>query len=268
MRYYFKHKREKTSQCNICLSEAKLTWDHIPPQGGIDLSEVEQKSIMQHLTSTSNHSIFSQNGVKYRTICSDCNNRLLGAKYDIALNSFANELGSFLKSSLQLPHTVMFKTQPGLILKGLIGHLLAAKGEIPSSKIDEQFREYFLSEEICIPKDFRVFYWIYPYDSIKIIRDVGMPSIRGDFQSGFSIFSTLKYFPIAYLVTEAKQYSGLHEMTSYCTGSIYDYVEIPINLSEVHKENWPEHGRDNILMGGESLNSGVSAVPRRKTKLK
>lgn len=267
MTHYFKYKRNKIGPCNICLAQSKLTWDHIPPKGGIELTEVEQKNIMQHLTDSKNTNyVLSQNGVKYRTICSTCNNSLLGAKYDTALNAFTNELSSFLKTSLQIPPVVMFRTQPGMIIKCIIGHLLAAKGDLENNLIDQQFRDYFLDDSKVIPADYKVFYWVYPYNSIKIIRDIGMPSIRGNFKSKFSLFSTLRYFPIAFLITDAEDYCGLNEVSKYCSGSIEDFIEIPIDFSQKFDENWPEYGEDNFIMGGESLQSGVSAVPRMKLR--
>ncbi|WP_044479529.1 hypothetical protein [Paenibacillus antibioticophila] len=265
MTHYFKYKREKTGTCNICLAQSKLTWDHIPPKGGIKLSEVEQKNILQHLTDSKNNNyVLSQNGVKYRTICSTCNNGLLGAKYDVVLNAFANELSLFLKTSLQIPQVVKFKTQPAMIIKCIIGHLLAAKGDLENNLIDHHFRDYFLDDSKVVPAYYKVFYWVYPYNSIKIIRDIGMPSIRGDFKSKFSMFSTLRYFPIAFLITDAEEYSGLNEMSKYCSRSIEDFVEIPIDFTKIFDENWPEYGENNFIMGGESLQSGVSAVPRVK----
>ncbi|MCY9764399.1 hypothetical protein M5X06_08555 [Paenibacillus alvei] len=182
MRHYLKYKRDKTGLCNICLEQSKLTWDHIPPKGGIELSEVEQKNIIQHLTDSKNTNyVLSQNGVKYRTICSTCNNSLLGARYDTVLNTFANELSLFLKTPLQIPPLVMIRTQPAMIIKCIIGHLLAAKGDLENNLIDQRFRDYFLDDCKVIPTGYKVFYWVYPYNSIKIIRDIGMHSIRGDF---------------------------------------------------------------------------------------
>ncbi len=42
--YFTKFKREKVSQCNICKKMKPLSWDHIPPKGGIHLSSVGQET--------------------------------------------------------------------------------------------------------------------------------------------------------------------------------------------------------------------------------
>jgi len=76
--YYAKMKRDKNHFCNICKSKTLLTWDHVPPQGGIDITPVEQETILERLTASKDDRqyLISQNGVKYRTICKDCNDRL------------------------------------------------------------------------------------------------------------------------------------------------------------------------------------------------
>lgn len=78
------------------------------------------------------------------------------------------------------------------------------------------------------------------------------------------MFSTLRYLPIAFLITDVEDYCGLNEMSKYCSNSIEDFVQIPIDFTKIFDENWPEYGEDNFIMGGESLQSGVSAVPRIK----
>ena len=42
--YLTKFKREKVSQCNICKRVKPLSWDHVPPKGGIREKERGQVS--------------------------------------------------------------------------------------------------------------------------------------------------------------------------------------------------------------------------------
>src|SRR6056297_3557589 len=89
--YITKCKREKVSQCNICKKVKALSWDHVPPKGGISLTSVEQETVFQRLTINGEKRKYtiSQNGVKFRTICKECNEKI-GSKYDPVLNDFAN----------------------------------------------------------------------------------------------------------------------------------------------------------------------------------
>jgi len=79
---YVRVKREKKGVCNICLNPGDLKWDHVPPQGGVDVAPLDQYTIIERLAGCSNNPnrILSQNGVKYRTLCQNCNSNLLGGQ--------------------------------------------------------------------------------------------------------------------------------------------------------------------------------------------
>ncbi|MGG2197881.1 hypothetical protein [Paenibacillus validus] len=268
--HYLKFKREQIGRCNICGIKAKLTWDHVPPKGGQLMTEVEQESIFQYLVGNRERRYqLSQNGVKYRTICGNCNNAVLGAKCDPALNELASDIMLMLKTSVLLPKsTIKVRTKPALISKAIMGHMLSASGDYGESKFDERFREYVLDDSLVAPKGIKILYWVYPYMSIKIIRDVAMPQYRGDWgdfrRGGVGIFSIMKYPPLGFLVTDLDSYEGLAELTQYCGSNLDDEAEIPIRLNDLKPEYWPEAGDDTFLMGGEGLGNGVSAVPRNK----
>ena len=95
---YREHKGHKTGPCNICGTRGQLTWDHVPPKGGVDLQLVEIERATAVFTSSlgMEKPEISQNGLKFRTLCATCNNKRLGAKFDPALNSLALAGGSFL----------------------------------------------------------------------------------------------------------------------------------------------------------------------------
>ncbi|MCR8928846.1 hypothetical protein NLI92_004269 [Priestia megaterium] len=263
---YKKHRREKISQCNICLKEAKLSWDHVPPKGGIKLTAVEQEPLLQYLSRNDEERKFntSQNGVKYRTLCSDCNSKL-GSCYDPTLNQFALEIGQILKSKLTLPQTINIKTKPSHLIRSICGHLLAAKNDVEYTNFDTELREFVFDESKQLPENYKVFYWLYPYSSTIIMRDTGIVNINKD--KRFGMINTLKYFPVAYMVTDFKQYEGLRELTSFCSQNISEEISIPIDLAPIRESYWPELvDKDNILFSGSAVNSGVYALPKRKNK--
>jgi len=139
--HYQKFKRkENPSICNICLEEKKLSWDHVPPKGGIDLIAVKQESILSKFTipETEKAYKFSQNGVKFRTICSACNS-YLGLNYDTELNSFVLKIKEYIESKLELPSKMDFAAKPNKIIKSLMGHFLAAKVDIENTKSTKRF---------------------------------------------------------------------------------------------------------------------------------
>jgi hypothetical protein len=268
--FYIKNKREQFGQCNICHEERSLSWDHIPPQGGIRVTSVEMQSIFRVMISNNTNFKIqeSQNGLKFRTICKQCN-ELLGRMYDPAINDFAIGVGRYLTSSLKFPSVVYYNVKPNLICRGILAHLVAAKIDSHPSIFDEKVCDFILDESRTIPDDIFIYYWLFPYNFIFVIRDIIMPAIRGNF-SGQIFCHLLKYFPIAYLVGNKPRYEGLLELTQYRKHGLDYEIEIPINLKKAEHPQWPEMpDRGNILVGGQSLLDSIMAQPRiKKQKLK
>jgi hypothetical protein len=160
---YVKTKGLRVDSRKLCAKITTLTWDHVPPKGGITLEPVEIEQIFQALTGNQAVPKFqmSQDGMKFRTICKSCND-LLGSKYDRALNEFALGVGQFLKTRLHLPSVIKYKTRPMAVARTILGHLLATKVEPDRGFIDHDIRSFFFDEAIPVPSDIHIFYWIYP----------------------------------------------------------------------------------------------------------
>ncbi|MGE1198303.1 hypothetical protein ACQJ18_26825 [Priestia megaterium] len=262
---YKKYSREKVSKCNICLKEANLSWDHVPPKAGIKLTAVEQEPLMQYLSGDYEERTYkiSQNGVKYRTLCPECNAKL-GSYYDISLNNFAKEIGQILKSRVAFPKIIKIKTKPSHLVRAICGHLLAAKNEIDFTTFDTSMRDFVFNETKKVPDNYKIFYWLYPYSSTVVMRDTGIVNINKRVKK-LGMINLLKYFPIAYMVTDLKEYEDLKELTSYCNEDINEEVYIPIDLSQLKEYSWPEIvNKDSILFTGQAVHSGVYALPKRE----
>ncbi len=264
--YFTKFQREKVSRCNICKKRKHLSWDHVPPKGGIYLSAVEQETVFSHMTVTKVNRKYSisQNGVKYRTICKECNEKI-GRKFDPVLNGFTRGVGNILKSNLILPSIIYYKAKPNLLIRAILAHLLAAKADIDKATMDEQIRNFIFDENANIPDEINIFYWVHPYINTVIIRDVAMLAVRGKFGGEVGFFSIFKYFPIAYLVCNLKEYEDLNELTLYRNSKPQDIIDIPINLKDIRGPEWPESvDNENMIIGGQSIKSSVFAIPRNK----
>ena len=261
--HYVKTKRAKVGRCNICLEEKSLSWDHIPPKGGISLTTMEMQSLFRIFTGNEKPRIReSQNGLKFRTICKECN-ELLGQKYDNVVNEFATSVGNYLKSNLKFPKIIHHKTKPKRLMKGILGHIVAGKIEIDECLFDEKVREVILDEEADIPEELNIFYWIYPYDSIVLMRDFVMLAVRGSFDE-IGFFQVFKYFPMAYLVANKPRYEGLYELTKYRQCDIDDEIEIPLQLDVIKHRFWPEMvDSGNMVAGGQAITNAVSATPKK-----
>jgi len=189
--------KRKDKICNICLKDKALTnenlsWDHVPPKGGIDLSTMKAR---RYDVDISVDRTIIQNGLKFRTLCSDCNSKL-GSFYDIAFNSFLIDVKKYLLSKIvQFPYV---ESYPTLLIKGLLAHILATKTQECCSKIDQETRKFIFNSEAILSPDIHVYYWLFPFNC-TIIREEEM---YFNPYSGEKLHITmLKTFPIAFAVT-------------------------------------------------------------------
>jgi hypothetical protein len=265
MLHYVKSKREKESICNLCREKKTLSWDHVPPKGGIDLVPVEMETVFEIMAGDRERQKLreSQNGVKYRTICRECNS-YLGLEYDPVINDFATSVGCYLKSGIALPEKISHKVKPQRLMKALLGHIVAAKVAIEDTTFDRVARAYVLDPNMLLPEDIHIFYWVYPYATSVTIRDFGMFVPRGTFEQP-AVFQLLKYYPVAYLCSTQPEYAGLTALSWYRHAELDREIDIPINLKRVEDPYWPEAPSDednNVFFGGQSAATAVHARPR------
>ncbi len=263
---YFKNKQERVGVCNICKNYRELTWDHVPPQGGIYSVPVEIESAFVYLYPNEKRNFFiSQNGCKYRTLCKECNS-LLGSKYDYIINSLNRTLLTINKLDLYFPNRIEYITSPVSLMKGLLGHLLASKIILTESEIDPLIRECVFDDDKPIPDNIHIFYWLYPYNQTTIIHDIAMPIRRGTISS-MTIFSILKFFPIAYLITDIPHYEDLESLSKYRNLGLRDTCKIPIRLNQMKSINWPENTDDNnFILYQKNSSNNLTAKPKVKNK--
>lgn len=264
-RAHIRFKREKVSVCNICRTIKPLSWDHVPPKGASSISEIEQRGILTKLADSAAQEQYdiSQNGVKYRSVCKQCN-EMLGSRYDPALIELTETVGAFLKTELTLPRFLTVKAQPVAVVKSIFGHVLAAKGHVDDYVMDQQMRPCVVGEDTPIPDNLYVYYWLYPYNYIVVLRDIMMPAIRGRFKT-FGSFNVLKYFPLGYLICDLSKYENLPELTIFRKLATHATATIELDLGSSKHPKWPESTEgNNILVGGLSLESAVFANKRGK----
>ena len=262
--HYAKVKREKVGRCNICLEEGLLSWDHVPPQGSFDPAPTEIRTVFQVLTArepVKGSTRDSQNGVKFRTICKPCNEKL-GQEVDPTLIDFTTQLGRFLTSRLELPPVITIQTKPNRLLRAVLAHLVSAKAELDDALFDSTVRPSCRSLETPIPDGIFVFYWVYPHPEQVVLRDVGMPAKRGVFND-VMFCHLLKFFPIAFLVSDASAYEGLPDLSRYKDSGPDEIAEVRIDLRDIRPRGWPETpDRGNILFGGQAMASSIVGIRR------
>lgn len=256
---------KKDSICNICQQEKVLSIDHVPPQGCPPAkSRVTSRLLYQMIGDKSLRPRQDQNGVTFRTICSDCNN-LLGSRYDRALVDISLKIESFVESNLILPDSFEIECQPNAVMRSVLGHLLAAKTETDEVPIDELIRPCVIDPSMPIHDDIHILYWVYPYEETVILRDFGMPAVRG--RSGdFGFFNLLKFYPLAFLVThQLPSYEGLSSLHQFNQLAPGEKRNVQINLRSTKQSSFPvEFSDKNFIAIGRTERDSVRSVPKSK----
>jgi hypothetical protein len=248
--------------CNICRLEKELSDDHVPPKS---CPPAKSRVISQLLYEIIGYNAFrpriSQNGVVFKTICKDCNNKLLGGQYDRDLGEFSKRIESFLNSSLSLPESFEVECYPNSVMRSVLGHLLAAKTETDDVVIDNLIRPCIKDKSLPIPDDICIFYWIYPYEETVICRDFCMPAVRGKFKE-VGYFNLIKFYPLAFLVTyQLHSYEGLPSLHKFNTLSPSVKANIQINLRPLRQSNFPE--AYDLIAFGRAAKDWVRSVPTK-----
>lgn len=261
--------------CQICSKHGSLTYDHVPPQGATTLTKVEIRTLIQAYGGIAAKPSYSQNGLKFRTICSHCNNVKLGAMHDPHLNNLCKELSIYLRavvdSRLFVGHKRAFTVKPQRIARSVVGHLLAGCipedfGQTPiSAPVPDALRKYFMNECEPFPDGMDIYYWLYPSKKQVIANYISFADIR---YKGFTAASILKFFPLAFMLVWSKtQSAGIpHQLLlSKNDIGIDDISNLEIDFNNIPPPNWPETpGDNNYVMFNDSLTAVAQDKPGRK----
>ena len=176
--HYDKKKRNEIDRCNICGKRTKLSWDHVPPKCCNNNSKIKVNTFFEGPPNDGAKDYIKnfQNGVKYRSICNECNNSLLGGNYDKELERFTQTIDRNLTTNIILPRDINIKINVNMLCRAICGHLLAAKNFFDNSINENILREYVLNDSLYPPENFKLLYWIYPYSAIFIMRDFWIES--------------------------------------------------------------------------------------------
>ncbi len=193
---YIKEKRDPVGCCNICGKKSNLTWDHVPPKTVTNGYSVNVNRLFNGLPENRNCEAVYKKGIKYRSICSDCNNALLGEN-DKYYSKFAGDIFNAINEAKTKP---WITTKISKVCKAVLGYFLAAKNSYDEyCVIDKTIRDYLLGK-IDKPKC-KLFYWIYPYDTVNVARDISLVNVHGGYIPKGTI-SIMACCPVGFLLTD------------------------------------------------------------------
>lgn len=266
MRNYIKKKRAKKDFCNICGRKRNLTWDHVPPKAIGNHYQIDTNTLLNGMPTKNDYQERYQSGIKYRSICDDCNNAILG-KYDITYRNVCEQIISLFNSDIYLSKVINIPVEINKLCRAICGHMLASKNFFDTDcSIDIELREYVLNPSIPMKSSLKLYYWIYLYNSICIARDSVVKGFKKDVFPD-NMVSLMAAFPLGFLLdSEEDNQCGLNDLFKYTTSNINDIIDIPINFNSVYYPNsnverhfmWPfivsdqEYGAS-FIIGGDSL---------------
>jgi hypothetical protein len=225
--------------CRICGKWAKLSEDHVPPRACGNKNKIE-------IIYSENKKLISQNGLKCKTICENCNSSLLGGNYDKSLIHLYNDVNSIKKIILNKRE---FNVNVKSLVRCILGHFIA----LNVYEKDETVQETLKKEPSIENKTFTkyrnfvtgnddelentlCYYWYYKYDDIKIYPYICKLNII----TKMSILGALiKIKPIALFIVDTKHSSitykdiptidfNVNRITFNYRNSIrYDFPQMP-----------------------------------------
>lgn len=260
-------KGPKEGKCNICGKFGLLTEDHTPPKGCAKISQVEMNSLIEILNAekSTKGGRISQNGVKFRTLCNECNNSHLGTNYDLEFIDFTNRAKAYMTSKIQLPRVMKIKAKPQKIARALYGHLSAVGVDSYNENENNlRMKEWFLDENLAFPDCFKIYYWPYPYKKQILIRGAGLRNLK---VKDSAYIWLMKFFPIAFLIVwdnpKGYEYPNLSNFHNFKNMVGNEEVEMPIILRNIPHERWPECPENHSMLA-YNHKFAVGALERNK----
>ena len=269
--------RPQIDKCNICEKIDRLTEDHVPPKFWHNSSN---KRYSQGLgtydpeKTTKQFPWTARGGIVFRSICSDCNNRILGSDADKPLKALCDQIHSNLKGG---NNYINCHIKPNRVARAVLGHMLAAKDFFDDAcVVDKALREYVLDPFAMPPKNLSLFYFVYPYNTIVIGRDVAVkqvtPKLNGS-RVPDGMVSCLYSYPVGFLLAEAGQNLYLRDLFEYCSEDIDEENDILCTIDSHHYHGtkiprdplWPIKISDDIdgtsiLIAGQAMKRLIVAI--------
>lgn len=271
---YIKEKRAAVDNCNICGKVAALTWDHVPPKSITNGICVNANRLFEGVPEDNRCAAIYKNGVKFRSVCAECNNKLLGTN-DKYYMKFADDIANVINQG-SLEHQYI-DVNISKVIKSVLGHFLAAKNSYDDKCIiDKSIREYLLGKNSR--PNCKLYYWIYPYNTINIVRDVALINMNGSVVPSGTI-SVIACSPVGFILTDYDgEMPGLVNLISLLTNNDEACIRLKLDVSSAFYPNsniirhysWPcnigddQYSVSAVLVGEYGFEDSRFATRRRK----
>lgn len=245
--------------CVICGEHAKLTRDHVPPEGCNNNVDVVLQVLHQETgPSKQSRKTFSQGGTHFRTLCERCNSYRLGSKYDPELIQLSNEVTNIAlavkERKLVLPQHISAFVRPQKVARSVIGHILAAtaieetKNGPLSAPFPNALRQYFLNENEPLPATVDIYFWIYPSRRQVVVKNSGKFSFG---RKGVLLGHILKFLPLGFWVLWERPKSmpmNLPVLVPDKNMGVDQLCQVELDLGAIPRLDFPEAPNDDEVI--------------------
>lgn len=224
--------------CHICLQNAKLSADHVPPQScknkGIQQLVLEY-ILNENNVATTKKKTF-QNGTKFYTICEKCNNDLLGGNYDREIEYFMKEVENQINSNNKI---ISVNININKLCRAICCKLLSMNSNVENNFIGNMLRQYIFDTNMKQLSNSKLFIRYYPYkDKIFYARNI-FPLTK-DYAG---ITSCLYFYPFAFMLTTSlhnlnddwanieKNNYNMCDLFNFTTNNINDNTTFSFDIS-------------------------------------
>lgn len=226
-------KENNDNICNICnLYYDKLSQDHVPPKCMGNFGDGLYWNYLQR----NGHEIKTySDGLKFQTICKSCNRKL--KVFDDSISSLYKTL-KFKKVAGNQKFSI--KIKPNAIIRGIFGHLLAAKSYHERSTFDDIFCNSIINKEQSITPSLQFYIVYYESDEIRIFRDL----IVSHSNLGYNpiALNIMKIKPFAFFIADSIFLNDtVMNWTKYFSEAYNKKIDVEINTHISCPNYWPEN---------------------------
>jgi hypothetical protein len=222
--------------CNLCLKERALTDDHVPTKGWGNDRLIRVRRLRNDEYSKPAPPITCRGGVRFRTLCAECNNSRLGGNIDAALA----ELVAVCKKQFEREKsTFTASLRPSAILRAILGHMVAVRPHTERDMtLDVMAREFLVQGKPLSPHvHVNVWRFLVP-DELVIGRDIVVGDTQTQQTSG--ILNVIKFYPIAAVVQLDGATFDAPSFSEFANVPTSEYLDLTLQFSTPFHPNFPE----------------------------
>ena len=244
----------EVGECNICGDVGPLCEDHVPPQGCVRPTSVAIRRVLARISPDKKsgkgaRGWNSHDGVKFKTLCINCNTALLGATLDPALIEFSNAVARVAQSPVHLPPVVSIPSDVGRVARSVVGHIFAHERCAYNQKISPLAWKLWLSDlSLPIPSGHDLHYWLYPYKRQVYFNGASMFDFGAPNEPA-PTYRLLKFYPLAFALSTTSSGGRLRERSLSRLDPLVDgqRVDVPVDFRWLRPELFLEFPGDGTL---------------------